>query len=176
MGEVCCKRTHHNACLPALYPWIQRLRLRLRLRMSPAKPLHCPVPPSPGSETPFRCCASESGRLAEKSTRNINHHLLFAFGSEFQDCHRSLSLKPRSGPIHTEARERNVASAWRSIKNGNNCCQGGCSHMVQQQQHCANNGEFSIFCAVTHHASCVDRGWGGSAHDHNDDHDICDSY
>ena len=42
--------------------------------------------------------------------------------------------------------KHNITSAWCSAKNGNNCCQGECSHMVQQ--HSANNGEFSIFRAV----------------------------
>ena len=67
-------------------------------------------------------------------------------------------------PRPHRARKRNVTSAWRSVKYGNNCCQGGCSHIVQQQQHSTVQimEETPIFHVAMHHvmrhAPCVDEG------------------
>ena len=49
-----------------------------------------------------------------------------------------------------------------SVRNGNNCSQGGCSHSRLKQQY-KQIMEISVFRDVTHHASCVD-GKGGESH------------
>ena len=64
--------------------------------------------------------------------------------------------------VHTGRVKRNVRSAGRSAKNGNNCCQGGCSHsrLKQKQKQKQIMEKIAIFCTAMHHASCVDGGLG----------------
>ncbi len=52
-------------------------------------------------------------------------------------------------PFYTERIRRNVTSAGRSATNGNHFCQlRWFTHSAAAAQHCANNGEISIFHAV----------------------------
>ena len=77
-------------------------------------------------------------------------------GTNFFEKQHTLSLA--SSLVHTERAKRNVTSAWRSAKNGNNCCQGECLHRRLKQKQIMER--MSIFRAATHHVSCVDGGSG----------------
>ncbi len=105
-----------------------------------------------------------TGRGTQCAPANSNIFPLMLLGCSVDTpihINRSLCLRhiahciPRPVWIAPHARPHSAHKVQCSIcrgstNNGNHCCQLGCSHTVQQeqQQHCANNGEISIFAVL----------------------------